>query len=494
MGSPSVILTSQFTVPSANSFTTYMQYITRKEAIEKNSKEEISLEEQKELEQINKAILEYDMRFEIGETTLSRKKKLDKKEEEALAIIKGKSDFLDPENDFAKYISYMSRYYALEKKEAQSEKEKKEQESIRKKIYEVSEQSKEISEDDKVVSGVFTIDKEKPTKKDIEAATETVKAAQKNGSVFYQDVISFDTDFLIKEKLLDPKTNELNEKRLQEASRKMMGKMFEDENMEGGYWIASIHRNTDNIHIHYGTVENKSTRKIIATNRDGIETFEPKGKRKQKTIDNMKSTFANTLIDRTAELSRISDLRNKLVQDIKVVYQFEKGGKEIKLINDLYDELPINKKDWQYGNKNLKEDTRDKIDLVTDSLMRSNPDYKEYIERVKEEGHYRKELFGESNREDKDYEKNKTKDIRKRLGNSLLKEMKKQSDTIYISKHKEHKTENNYFGNHNRPYLRKVNLFHFQKAINDDYEKYRAEKDYEYLQQRIAMEAERNSL
>ncbi|WP_430051045.1 relaxase MobL [Niallia taxi] len=76
--------------------------------------------------------------------------------------------------------------------------------------------------------------------------------------------------------------------------------------------FASIHRNTKHIHIHYGTVELKNTRELINVKENGASYLTPKGKRKQKTIDNMKRTFANALIDRTAELSRISELRNTL--------------------------------------------------------------------------------------------------------------------------------------------------------------------------------------
>ncbi|MGG0740387.1 relaxase MobL [Niallia taxi] len=88
--------------------------------------------------------------------------------------------------------------------------------------------------------GVFSIEKESLTKNDLEQIHDTIKKAQNNGSVFYQDVISFDNAFLIKEKLLNPENNELDEKKIQYASRKMMDSMFKDEKIESGYWFALL--------------------------------------------------------------------------------------------------------------------------------------------------------------------------------------------------------------------------------------------------------------
>ncbi|BAR79271.1 hypothetical protein BASH2_pXO20109 (plasmid) [Bacillus anthracis] len=92
-----------------------------------------------------------------------------------------------------------------------------------------------------------------------------VGKAQNKGSVYYQDVISFDTDFLIEQKLYDPVTDILDENRIRNASHKMMEQLFKDEQIEenNGFWFASIHRNTEHIHIHFGTVEKENRRKLV---------------------------------------------------------------------------------------------------------------------------------------------------------------------------------------------------------------------------------------
>lgn len=504
MGTPSVILTSQFTTPSAKSFTKYLNYTTRKEALEeKKESNKIEHEDiENEITFISNHIDELEMeKGKIYSSSGIGKKEFSKKEYEAELILQDRQSFLGNDEEYGRYIGYMGRQYALEKKEKRSKYEEKELAVVRKKNEEYNKRSQTNSKDrvNSKISGVFSINKTEMTNEDLEEVREIVNNAQKNGSVFYQDVISFDSDFLIKEKLYDPETDTLNEQRLQDASRKMMDSMFKDENLESAYWFATIHRNTEHLHIHYGTVEYQNTRKIITVKENGEELFEPKGKRKQKTLDNMKSSFANELVDRTTELTRISELRNTVVQEIKESYEMDKEElQQSKLIIEIYDSLPTNKRYWQYGNKNVSDSTRDKIDELTELLMKENPSYKEYLDKVKEEGEYRKELFGETKRDDKDYAKNREEEIKKRLGNSLLKEMKRTDDITYF---KDTNSKYNYkkelsSNKKSKKYIppSKKNLYHLKRTLNDDLEMYRAEKEYEYISEQIEREQAQNEL
>ncbi|MFI8496624.1 MobP2 family relaxase [Peribacillus butanolivorans] len=544
MGKPGIILTSQFTTPNAKSFSNYVKYMTRKEALNERVSS-LTIEEKRELDKINQVVEHYDMKKGNSYLSEGYEKQLSEKEEEAKKIIKSKEMF-NNDTDYLKYISYMSRQYALEKKIDLTDTEKKELEVVKKRADRFDTANENHREYDRSIKdGVFSINKEKMNVGDILEVNEIIKNAQNNGSVFYQDVISFDTEFLVKEKLYDPVTNELDEKRIKHASQKMMDKMFEDEDIQSGYWFASIHRNTAHIHIHFGTVETKNTRPLITVEEEGGQYLAPKGKRKQKTIDNMKSVFANSLVDRTVELSRISFLRNTLVQDIKVTYQQKDKLMQKTLLEGLYEELPSNKKYWQYGSKYISDNTRDKIDKTTDSLMKDNPNYKEYFERREEESNYRKNVFGDSERSEKEYAINKKKDIQKRLGNSLLKELKSSSDSLNhnrstyneIKEYPYNKDQNNVIqkGNnitkislnfkncgqkeyddtkefpntrdqnngdsndyiskkHHKPIMSYKDINRLKRAINDDFDKYRAEKDYEQMQQRISWEQQRNRL
>ncbi|MRB78922.1 hypothetical protein GH844_27825, partial [Bacillus thuringiensis] len=81
-------------------------------------------------------------------------------------------------------------------------------------------------------------------------------------------------------------------------------------------------------------------------------------------------------------------------------------NREVVLLQEIYDGLPSNKKDWTYGSKKMPKETRNKIGELTGLLMKDNPLFKEYEEAVEKESSFQKGLYGESEREDKDYAKN----------------------------------------------------------------------------------------
>ena len=98
----------------------------------------------------------------------------------------------------------------------------------------------------------------------------------------------------------------------------MMQKSFEKENMlDTGIWVASVHVNTDNLHVHVATVETENTRPMKTfIDENGKEYRQRKGMRKQTTLDQMKYTFFNSLQSEKDLLSRINELRNELTKEI----------------------------------------------------------------------------------------------------------------------------------------------------------------------------------
>ncbi|PFC27685.1 MobP2 family relaxase [Bacillus thuringiensis] len=512
--SPGIILTSQYTIPKKQSFTTYIDYCTRKKALLKDG-HTLTNTELQELNRLENAIDSFDM--EIGTTYSSKgRKEFSKKEAEAQVLLTSPDSF-NTTSDFEKYVSYMGRKYALESKKKLNKTEKEEMDLLNKHIEDLSPNSNENNQElekevKEILPGVFSKEKNVITQNDLTDIKELVGKAQNKGSVYYQDVISFDTDFLITQKLYDPKTDILDENRIRNASQKMMDQLFKDEKIEesNGFWFASIHRNTEHIHIHFGTVEKENRRKLVTKVVNGKTHYEPKGKRKQSTLDHMKTTFANSLVDRTSELSRISNLRNELVQEIKEEFQGSKERKqnrEVVLLQEIYNGLPSNKKDWTYGSKKMPKETRNKIDELTGLLMKDNPLFKEYEEAVEKESSFQKGLYGESEREDKDYAKNQMKDMYKRMGNSLLKELKKkkpyEENPLYQFQQKNEQIKKKYergrsakrpeysnYSKYNPPLIRKKDVRNIGAAINDDLTKWRAEREYDLVQQRIARQQE----
>lgn len=110
MSSPGIILTTQSTTPNAKSFTSYLKYITREEALLK--KNERSIQEEMELAKIQKYLDQNPMEEGNTYNSLKRKKELSETEIEISGLLNRES--ID-EQDFTKYVSYMTRKYALEK-------------------------------------------------------------------------------------------------------------------------------------------------------------------------------------------------------------------------------------------------------------------------------------------------------------------------------------------------------------------------------------------
>ncbi|MGH0589693.1 MobP2 family relaxase [Bacillus mycoides] len=508
--SPSIILTSQYTIPNQKSFTTYVDYCMRQKALLKDG-HTLTNTELTELSRLQNAIDSFDM--ERGSPNSNQKKvSVSEKEAEAKVLLTSPNSF-NTTNDFEKYVSYMGRKYALESKKKMTKTEEEEMSLLNKHIEDLSpEEMKEGVEAEEILSGVFSKNKNVITSNDLNEIKELVGKAQNKGSVYYQDVISFDADFLIEQKLYDPVTDILDENRIRNASHKMMEQLFKDEQIEenNGFWFASIHRNTEHIHIHFGTVEKENRRKLVEVKVDGETFYEPKGKRKQSTLDHMKTTFANSLVDRTSELSRISNLRNNLVQEVKKEYLQSKEkqpNREVTLLQEIYNGLPSNKKDWTYGSKRMPNETRNKIDELTGLLMKDNPIFNEYKEAVDKESSFQKGLYGESEREDKDYAKNQMKDMQKRMGNSLLKELKKKNpyedNPLYQFQQKNEQIKKKYergrsekrreyptYSQYKPPLIRKKDVRNIEAALNDDLTKWRAEQEYERVQERIARQQE----
>ena len=153
--------------------------------------------------------------------------------------------------------------------------------------------------------------------------------------------------------------------------------------------------------------------------------------------------------------------------------------------------------------------------------MEDNPHYLDYVSQVEKESQYRKELFGDTERTDKNYAHNQKNDSQKRLGNSLLKEMKRKNETVVRNKnivstnHRKNNpttllmSDNPYYhkesmdepgrvarnkNDFSKPLVNKKDIYQMKRALNDDYSKDRAEREYEQMQSKIEWEQRRSRL
>ena len=248
--------------------------------------------------------------------------------------------------------------------------------------------------------------------------------AQKKNSIMWQDVITFDNDWLQKRGVYDSKTHTLDEDALKQVTRKSMQSMMKKEGLqESAVWSAAIHYNTDNIHIHVATVEPNPTRE--------------RGKRKPKTLDAMKSEVVNGLLDRTQERNQINSLiRDHMVNAKKENSSMKWSNREMKpLFLDVYNHLPKDKRQWHYGYQTLNP-IRPKIDELTTRYLDKyhGKDMKQLHEKLDQEVNELKQAYGDGPKDKKRYQhykQNKLDDLYKRMGNAFLQEMKRYDHQQY---------------------------------------------------------------
>ncbi|EGP5708341.1 MobP2 family relaxase [Enterococcus faecium] len=524
---PAVILTCQFTVPNSKSFSTYVDYMTREKALE--SIEHRTPQEEQELQTI-KTTLE-DFYIPEGETFSENKRKdaINESDLEAQSLIKNGVDFDKlEEQDFTQYLSYMTRYYALDQKKKLSLDEQLEYQQLDNEIKKYQNEPHEKTAG--TLPGVFSVASDEVKGSDLKEIKKVFQKGQQKGSVIYQDVVSHDNLYLEKMGLYDSKTNVLDEQGLKAAGRKMMETLFEKEKLnETGYWMATIHRNTKHIHIHFAVVEKENTRRVHSEMRGDERILSPRGKRKLGTIDAMKTEYVHELerysqekdlmigLEKRTLLTRKSDLRNVLTQVVKEPAQYDSYA--LHLLNEVYKNLPEKRSEWNYGDEKrtkLSSYTREKLDELTKYLLTNEPDYKEYIEISKSLKEEAKSLYGVSKRESKDAEKNALFDLKKRTGNAILTELKKQDSQMkaliegmdqfqmvhnqqfrvlkqlptkdYNYNYEEWMKRRNQF---KRRIVTQRSLRQINRTINAHEEKYHAAKAYEEQQRRIQMEQER---
>ncbi|WP_462258898.1 MobP2 family relaxase [Vagococcus teuberi] len=326
------------------------------------------------------------------------------------------------ENDFSTYLNYLGRQQALEKTTTLSDKEQIERNTIEKKLTEFEGKMTTPSTQEKhlEVRGLFDKQSDFLTAEQKDFYKDFFADASKNGAFLFQDVVSFDTQFLVDQGVYDPSTKKLDSTKLKQAGRLMMKKYFELENLEDtGQWVGAIHYNTDHFHIHFSTTESQNTRELISiTDKTTGEKKEVRnGFKRQKTINQMKATFVNQLIDRSNELEKLSQLRNQLVVTIREQPHDHLAKDKL---NQLRDVLPNEKQRWQYNR--LSNDVKEKINDAVQTILKSNKEFDSFKQLVKEESQFRNSLYRNDKQED--YFKNKMADMDVRLGNALLKHLK----------------------------------------------------------------------
>lgn len=303
--------------------------------------------------------------------------------------------------------------------------------------------------------------------------------AQKNNSIMWQDVITFHNPWLQENGLYDADTHTVDEKKLMEITRQSMKEMLKRERLnESAVWSAAIHYNTENIHIHIATVEPQPTRE--------------RGKRKPKTLDAMKSTVVNQILNRGEQHQKINDLiRKDMVGKKKQDSSLRWKNRDIQpLFLQIYNHLPEDKRQWQYSYRTLKP-MKPFIDVLSQKYIEKyhSHEYQQLLKKLDKEVEELKKAYGEGKVDEKrykNYKQTKIDDLYKRMGNAFLKEMKdydKQQQQIkrMVESRKQSKRPESF----NQHVSMHFALKKMERAFKSEYESWKNQKHYEQLQKDI---------
>ncbi|MGE6370745.1 MobP2 family relaxase [Planococcus kocurii] len=263
-------------------------------------------------------------------------------------------------------------------------------------------------------TGLFTLHHDGLSDKEKLYFKENFQEAQESGSVLWQDVISFNNDWLKENGVLDDKN--IDNKQIQEATRCAVQDMLAKEGMiDSAIWTAAIHYNTDNIHVHVAIVQSKD--------------FKERGKRKQASIDSMKSKVANKITDRSKHNEKLNVFIRERVIDSKrndplTSLKNQVMNRELlRQFKKIHKQLPNDKRMWRY-NMNAIQEVRPEIDKLTSLYIEKNfkEEFKDFQKQLDKEVDVHKRMYGNSANSER-YRETKMTDLYTRMGNTVLKEV-----------------------------------------------------------------------
>lgn len=146
-----------------------------------------------------------------------------------------------------------------------------------------------------------------------------------------------------------------------------------------------------------------------------------KGVFKESSIEAAKSKMVNKIISQNLINDKINSLmRDTLIDDFKNISIEDQNLQ--KLYASIYNNLPANKRLWQYNN-NIMTPLRSKIDQFTTEWLKQNhrSDYDKLQEYLSEQHQMYQTAYGGDNN---NFADNKIKDLYSRCGNIVLKSLK----------------------------------------------------------------------
>lgn len=361
---------------------------------------------------------------------------------------------------YASYIDYKNREEAVKKPLLEEPEVGLEQ------VYEgymdyMGNPDKTLEVDDERVSGLFTASADTLMEEDIQALKDQYNTAQKNGSLMWEALISFDNDWLSAMGVYHKQAQRLDENRMRNVTRKAVAKLLEKEELNGAVWSAAFHYNTDNIHAHISIVEPHPTRKkkvykqYETTTVDGKHQYKLRkneetgkmeripildesgnickreeyvGRFKESNLKAAKSAVVEELVqDKELNIEINQLIRQRLVQSLKdnTLYQDEDFRERFLQI---YEKLPENRGVCNYKNSAMAH-LRPRIDALADLYIEKyhKDDFEVLQTKLRLQEAKYQAAYGES---DDTYLQNKLSDLYSRMGNAVLRQLKEYDKSV----------------------------------------------------------------
>lgn len=290
--------------------------------------------------------------------------------------------------------------------------------------------------------GLFTADKDELNQKDKEFIKDKFQEAQKKNSLMWQQVFSFDNEWLAENGLFDKENNILKEDLLRRYSRKSINEILKKENLENAIWTACIHKNTDNFHIHIAITDPSPTWKVGKGRCKELKTGEvvQNGMISKKTMNHAKRTFLESMISESKENILITEIvRDRIIKVAKNNIFSNPSKKEKNIFTSLIKKLPDDKRLWFYGKLKKDKELKKYIDTQVDEIIDTY--FKDEFKELNELLDYQQEKYKIYN-ERNNFKSNKLDDLHYRLGNALLEETRRYDRLLKEEEKKKQKEHN----------------------------------------------------
>ena len=336
-------------------------------------------------------------------------------------------------------------------------------------------------------SALFTADCDRLSDEQKIQLKKSFSAAQKSGSLMWQNVISFDNRWLTQNGFYNAVTGELQEDKIIQLTRATMDVMAQKEKMTDTIiWSAAIHYNTDNIHVHVASVESTPTREVIES---GVFAGQQRGKLKLSTLESMKTAAMDKLFNREKEHIQITNLIRHGIVAVTNKDELSSDRKMRRQIECIISRLPKNKSFWKYNNRAVKP-VQPLINELTNMYIHKyhKKEYQELTQKISEEQQFLTAAYGKGSEKAARYSENRMNDLYTRMGNTILNQLKDYRPPHRKSKYvpKTHSS---------KPQLnRSDDLYQLKKALKKDWESIRNQQYFESLQRDISNTAKEESI